>query len=97
MSSHKEDEESKNVADEDFDDLEKQAENGKTELSLLHFSVRKYNLLIHIPSIEYSVILKLIIINFFFQIKNPTWQPTDSGKQYLESIREHGVSYITSS
>jgi len=26
-----------------------------------------------------------------FSIKNPTWQPTDSGKQYLESIREHAL------
>ena len=48
MSSHKEEgvEEPKNVVDEDFEDLEKQAENGKTELSLLHFSVSKYGLLL---------------------------------------------------
>lgn len=52
-----------------FDNVEKQAEHGKTELSLLHFS-----------------------------IKNPTWQPTDSGKQYLESVREHALqeSLVTS-
>jgi len=22
-------------------------------------------------------------------MKNPTWQPTDSGKQYIETIKEH--------
>jgi len=41
---------------------EQQAENGKTELSLLHFS-----------------------------IKNPTWQPTDSGRQFIEDIKEHAI------
>lgn len=43
-------------------DVEKQAENGKTELSLLNFSM-----------------------------KNPTWQPTDSGRLYIQTIKEHAI------
>lgn len=41
---------------------ERQAENGKTELSLLHFS-----------------------------FKNPTWKPSDSGKKFIETIKEHAI------
>jgi len=48
--------------EQDFSE-EQQAENGKTELSLLHFS-----------------------------IKNPRWRPSDSGKQFIETIKEHAIS-----
>lgn len=50
------------AAVDDTSSDEQQAENGKTELSLLHFSM-----------------------------KNPTWAPTDSGKQFIKTIKEHTI------
>ena len=63
-----------------------QAEHGKTELSLVHFSV----------SIHFTSALLWFPLSFvhkhciLLQIRNPTWKPTEHGAQFISTIRENG-------
>ena len=61
-----------------------QAEHGKTELSLVHFSVS--------IAFLFSFWIQIEIPTCFLclQIKNPKWKPTDQGAQFISTIKENG-------
>ena len=71
-----------------------QAEHGKTELSLVQFSVSfswffSGNFLnVNICRYIYQQTLFLDVV--VLQIRNPTWKPSEQGTQFISTIRENG-------
>ena len=71
-----------------------QAEHGKTELSLVQFSVSfswffsgnflNVNICRYIH--QQTLFLDVVVL----QIRNPTWKPSEQGTQFISTIRENG-------
>ncbi len=69
-----------------------QAEDGKTELSLMHFTVRQ-TLFVFVG----SKFLKLCRSSAFyndlcFQVTNPEWKPPEVSNVFINELKEHGMN-----